>query len=92
MGNVRRLTAVVLVLAVAAACEGDDEDADPSREELVNALVDGGLEPVDARCWIGEVYEHLSLEDKRAIQSANSSYEEYANPERVRDAGNQCID
>ena len=92
MADIRWTVVALLVATVGlnGACD-DGGTAGATRPELVDALVDGGVDPSNARCWVGETYDHLSLEDKRAVESADAAYDDWADEERVRAAGEKCL-
>jgi hypothetical protein len=88
--GMRRMAVLLIPVAlVGAACGGGDEA--PSREALVDALIDGGLEPTEAECWVEGAYEELSAEDKQAVQDRDATYDGWENPEAVDAVGDDCL-
>lgn len=63
---------MVAVAALIGACGGDDG---PSDQELRDALVDGGFEPAVARCYVGEMSDRWTNDEKQAVINVDLEYE-----------------
>lgn len=82
--------ALTITALILGAC-GDGDDG-PSEAEVRDAFIDLGFEPTEARCYVGQLYDDWSKEDREALVRLDSQYEDFStSSEQLEAAEERCL-